>query len=79
MEAWLTARRTYPPGARSRGVEGVVTLRYRLAADGQVLEAVAEGADPELNAAAEAMLRGARPPAPGAPVSRTTRIRYRLE
>lgn len=79
MDAWLAARRAYPPGARARGIEGVVTLRYRLAADGRVLEAAAEGADPELNAAAEAMLRGARPPAPGAPVSRTERIRYRLE
>ena len=79
MTDWIAARRVYPPGARSRGIEGVVTLRYRLAADGQVLEAAAEGADPELNAAAEAMLRGARPPAPGAPVSRVARIRYRLE
>lgn len=79
MAAWLAARRTYPPGARSRGIEGVVILRYRLAADGQVLEASAEGADPELNAAAETMLRGARPPAPGAAVSRVARIRYRLE
>lgn len=80
LAAWLAANRRYPEEARRRGVEGEVTVRFSVAADGRVTEvAIAAGSGSSaLDGAAVAMLRGARLPPPGTDVTRTVRIRYRL-
>jgi protein TonB len=80
LAAWLAANRRYPEEARRRGVEGEVTVRFSVAADGRVTDVaiVAASGSSALDGAAVAMLRGARLPAPGADVTRTVRIRYRL-
>ncbi|MGD9884668.1 MAG: TonB family protein, partial [Reyranella sp.] len=80
LAAWLAANRRYPEEARRRGVEGEVTVRFSVAADGRVTDvaiAAASGSS-ALDGAAAAMLRGARLPPPGTDVTRTVRIRYRL-
>lgn len=37
----------YPPAAKAAGVEGAVVIRYSVAADGRVVNARVESADPE--------------------------------
>jgi len=80
LAAWLAANRRYPEEARRRGVEGEVTVRFSVAADGRVTDVViaAGSGSSALDGAAVAMLRGARLPPPGTDVTRTIRIRYRL-
>lgn len=80
LAAWLAANRRYPEEARRRGVEGEVTVRFAVAADGRVTDVaiVAASGSSALDGAAVAMLRGARLPPPGSDVTRTVRIRYRL-
>lgn len=80
LAAWLAANRRYPEEARRRSVEGEVTVRFSVAADGRVTDvAIATGSGSSaLDGAAVAMLRGAKLPPPGTDVTRTVRIRYRL-
>lgn len=80
LAAWLAANRRYPEEARRRGIEGEVTVRFSVAADGRVTDVaiVAGSGSSALDGAATAMLRGARLPPPGRDVTRTVRIRYRL-
>lgn len=80
LAAWLAANRRYPEEARRRSVEGEVTVRFSVAADGRVTDvAIAAGSGSSaLDGAAVAMLRGAKLPPPGTDVTRTVRIRYRL-
>jgi protein TonB len=81
VSAWLAAHRSYPEPARRRGETGEVTLRFAVAADGQVTEVTvlsATGAH-ELTEAAVALLSRATLPPPQVAVTRTIRIRYRLE
>lgn len=80
LVAWLAANRRYPEEARRRSVEGEVTVRFSVAADGRVTDvAITAGSGSSaLDGAAVAMLRGAKVPPPGTDVTRTVRIRYRL-
>lgn len=80
LAAWLAANKRYPEEARRRSIEGEVTVRFSVAADGRVTDvAIAAGSGSSaLDGAAVAMLRGARVPPPGTDVTRTVRIRYRL-
>lgn len=80
LATWLAANKRYPEEARRRSVEGEVTVRFSVAADGRVTEVViaAGSGSSALDGAAVAMLRGARVPPPGTDVTRTVRIRYRL-
>jgi len=79
--AWLAERKKYPEAARRRGEQGNVTLRFKIAGDGTVLEValVAGSGSPALDEAAEAMLRDAKVPPPLTEISRTVRVRYRLD
>ncbi len=81
LAAWLASHKRYPPDARNRGEEGEVTIRFTVDGDGSVREvAVAKGSGhTTLDAAAVAMLQGARVPAPGAAATRTVRIHFRLD
>jgi protein TonB len=81
LSAWLAAHKTYPEIARRRGEQGTVTLKLTIGADGTVLDAaLASGSGSTvLDQAAEAMLRGARLPAPNIELTRIVRLRYRLE
>jgi protein TonB len=60
----MAAHKIYPEAARRRGEEGRVTLRFTVAHSGEVADvAVVQGSgSPRLDAAAEAMLRGATVP-----------------
>ncbi|MBM3650997.1 MAG: energy transducer TonB, partial [Alphaproteobacteria bacterium] len=80
LAGWLQANRRYPHDARRRGEEGVVHVRFTAAANGLVTDVtlVDSSGSPSLDTAAVTMLRGATLPAPGAEVTRTVRIRYRL-
>jgi periplasmic protein TonB len=80
VAAWLAAHRRYPEEARRRSVEGDVTVRFSVAADGRVTDvAVVSGSGSSaLDGAAVTMLRGATLPPPGIEATRTVRIRYRL-
>ncbi len=61
----LEAAKTYPANARRRGQSGIVTLRFRIDADGSVSgQATAGTAPTELHAAALALLRNRRLPTP---------------
>jgi len=81
LSAWLAGHKSYPDGARRRGEAGSLTLRFEVAADGRVLTValVAGSGSEALDEAARNMLAGARLPPPHVAVSRTVRIRYRLE
>jgi protein TonB len=85
LSAWLAAHKTYPEAARRTGAEGAVTLRFTVNRSGHVLDVVlVRSADsPVLDAAAEAMLRGATLPSfpPGMPqdsITATVQVRYTL-
>ena len=67
--------------ARSRDEEGTATVRFTVAPDGHVLDAevVRSSGSAALDDAATALLSGARVPPPQAMVTRTVRLRYRLE
>jgi TonB family protein len=84
--AWLEAHKHYPEGARERGEQGRVALRFRVARSGRVLDYVVVGSSgyPDLDAAAEEMMRGAMlPPFPiemTAPeIEASVTIRFELE
>jgi protein TonB len=79
--AWLAERKRYPEAARRRGEQGNVTLRFKVAGDGTVLDvALVEGSgSAALDEAATALLRDARVPPPRTEISRTVRLRYRLD
>jgi protein TonB len=85
LAAWLTARKTYPDEARRSGTEGNVVLRFTVDRSGRVLDVVLARSSgwPVLDAAAEAMLRGAALPAftadmAGERISVTAQVRYGL-
>ena len=82
---WLAAHKTYPEEARRRGAEGSVTVRFSVDRSGRVLDVALAGSAGAsvLDAAAEAMLRGATlPPVPADmpqdTVTVTVRVRYTL-
>jgi protein TonB len=81
FSAWLAARKTYPEAARRHGEQGSVTLRFKVAVDGRVLDValVTGSGSPVLDEAAEALLHNATLPAPHTEISRTVRLRYRLD
>lgn len=81
FSAWLASRKTYPDAARRHGDQGSVTLRFRVAADGTVLDValVTGSGSPVLDDAARALLRDAKLPPPQTEISRTVRLRYRLD
>ena len=56
-------------------------MRFRVAGDGTVLEValVTGSGSPVLDEAARALLRDAKLPPPQAEISRTVRLRYRLD
>jgi protein TonB len=67
LSAWLESHKRYPESARERGEEGRATLRFRVDRSGRVLNyAVASSTGyPDLDAAIDAMMRGALlPPFP---------------
>jgi protein TonB len=81
FSAWLAARKTYPEAARRHGEQGNVTLRFKVAVDGKVLDValVTGSGSPVLDQAAEALLQNAMLPPPHTEISRTVRLRYRLD
>lgn len=81
FSAWLAARKTYPEAARRHGEQGNVTLHFRVAMDGTVLEValVSGSGSPALDEAARSLLRDAKVPPPQTEISRTVRLRYRLD
>jgi protein TonB len=81
FSAWLASRKTYPEVARRRGEQGSVTLRFKVAGDGTVLNvALLTGSgSPVLDEAARALLRDAKLPPPQTEIDRTVRLRYRLD
>ncbi len=80
LSAWLRSNQRYPSGARSRGEEGEVLVRFTVDSDGHVTEVTIEKSSghADLDAAARAMLQGATVPPPGAAATRTVRIHFRL-
>ena len=58
-----------------------MTLRFKVAVDGRVLDValVTGSGSPVLDEAAEALLHNAMLPAPHTEISRTVRLRYRLD
>ena len=67
LSAWLESHKRYPDGARSRGEEGRAVLRFRVERSGRVLNyaVVSSTGYPDLDAAIDAMMRGATlPPFP---------------
>lgn len=85
LAAWLVAHKHYPEAARQRGEQGSVALRFTVERSGQVTEvAVVQGSgSPNLDAAAEAMLRNATLPAFPGTMSQdrvvvTVQLRFRL-
>lgn len=67
LSAWLESHKRYPETARARGEEGRVVVSFRVARSGQVLSYSIVGSSgySELDAAVEAMMRGATlPPFP---------------
>ncbi len=81
LAAWLAAHKTYPPEARKRGEEGEVLIRFTVETDGHVSAvALAKGSGfADIDRAALAMLQGATLPPPGAPATRTVRVRFHLD
>lgn len=85
LSAWLQSHKQYPESARARGEEGQVVLRFRVARSGRLLNyAVVQGSGyPELDAAVDAMMRGAvLPPFPAdmaaADIQVTVGVRFAL-
>jgi len=85
VSAWLQSHKHYPESARARGEEGQVVLRFRVARSGQVLNyaVVQSSGYPELDAAVDAMMRGAvLPPFPtdmmAADIQVTVGVRFAL-
>jgi protein TonB len=85
LAAWLADHKTYPDEARRRGAEGSVTLRFTIDRAGRVLGVMLlrSSGSSILDAAAEAMLRGATLPAPPATMTQdtftvTVQVRYAL-
>lgn len=88
VAAWLQAHKTYPYEARRRGQEGQARVRFTIARDGRVLDAVildATGSvalDRAVGALLDA-LRQSRFPFPAAmtlaEITQTVNIRYTLE
>ncbi len=83
---WLQAHKTYPEAARTEGAEGRVVLRFTASRDGRVLQVavVQPSGSRVLDAAAEALLRGARlPPFPASMTQDTATVTlpltYQLE
>jgi protein TonB len=67
LAAWLEAHKRYPESARQRGEQGRATLRFQVERDGRVISfALVKGTGyPDLDAAIDEMMRGARlPPFP---------------
>jgi protein TonB len=86
LSAWLASHRVYPEEARRRGEQGAVTVRFTVEPSGRVVDVsvVRSSGSPRLDAAAEAMLRGAvlppfDPSMRQAPQTATVQIRYSLE
>lgn len=65
LAAWLEAHKLYPESARARGEKGRAVLRFRVDRSGRVLDyaVVSSTGYPDLDAAVEAMMRGAVLPA----------------
>ncbi len=85
LAAWLTSRKTYPDEARQSGAEGGVVLRFTVERSGRVRDVVLvrSSGSPVLDAAAEAMLRGAALPAftaemPSESITVTVQVHYSL-
>jgi protein TonB len=67
LSAWLAGHKRYPESARERGEEGQAVLRFRVDRSGRVLSYTVVGSSgyPDLDAAVDAMMRGAvLPPFP---------------
>ena len=67
LSAWLESHKQYPQSAREHGEQGRVVLRFRVARSGRVLDYAVAGSSgyPDLDAAVDAMMRGAvLPPFP---------------
>lgn len=67
LSGWLENHKHYPESARARGEEGRVVLRFRVDRYGRLLDYAVVGSSgyPELDAAVDAMMRGATlPPFP---------------
>ena len=67
LSAWLESHKRYPDSARERGEQGRVVLRFHVARSGRVLDYAVAGSSgyPDLDAAVDAMMRGATlPPFP---------------
>jgi TonB family protein len=67
LRVWLEGHQHYPEGAQQRGERGKVQLHFRVARSGHVLdyEVIGSSGYPDLDAAVEAMIRGATlPPFP---------------
>ena len=86
LSAWLQQHKTYPEAARNQGQQGSVGLRFTVSHDGLILNVVlsrSSGSD-ILDAAAVALLRGARvPPFPAEmqqpTITVTVAIRYTID
>jgi len=65
LSGWLESHKRYPDSARARGEEGRAVLRFRVERSGRVLTyAIAQSTGyPDLDAAIDAMMRGASLPA----------------
>jgi len=67
LSNWLESHKRYPEDARARGEEGRAVLRFRVDRSGRVLDYAVVGSTgyADLDAAVEAMMRGASlPPFP---------------
>ena len=67
LSSWLESHKRYPDDARQRGEEGRAVLRFRVERSGRVLNyaVVSSTGYPDLDAAIDAMMRGATlPPFP---------------
>jgi protein TonB len=64
LSSWLESHKRYPEEARQRGEEGRAVLRFRVNRNGQVLDyaVVSSTGHGDLDAAVEAMMRGATLP-----------------
>jgi len=86
LSAWLASHKVYPEEARRRDEQGTVTVRFTVEPSGHVTDVtVVHGSgSSRLDAAAEAMLRGASLPPFDAsmrqvPITATVQIHYALE
>jgi protein TonB len=86
LGAWLASHKVYPEEARRRGEQGNVTLRFTVEPSGQVTNVVVVrgSGSSRLDAAAEALLRGATLPPfdttmRQVPITAAVQIHYALE